>query len=87
MSVLKIFKNYFKCGRIFVNKRYDNHNEHLYRYCVRSLDDISEKIVPFFKEHKLKTAKINDFLIFAKIIKLGPADIAFLHNFHLVNRR
>ncbi len=26
--------------------------------------------MPFFKKHKLRTAKINDFLIFARVIKL-----------------
>ena len=70
LKALEIFKRYFGCGKIFINKRYDDHNEHLYRYCVRPLCDLSEKIVPFFKKNKLKTAKINDFLIFAKVVKL-----------------
>jgi hypothetical protein len=70
LKALEIFKKYFGCGKIFVNTRYDNHNEHLYRYCVRPLSDLSGRIVPFFKHHVLKTAKNNDFLIFAKIVKL-----------------
>src|SRR3989344_4254492 len=49
LPALEIFKKYFKCGKIFVNKRYDNHNENLYRFCVRSLNDLSKKIIPFFK--------------------------------------
>ncbi len=69
-KALEIFREYFKCGKIFVNKRYDNQNEYLYRYCVRSLNDLSMKITPFFKSHKLKTAKENDFLIFSKVIEL-----------------
>ncbi len=48
---LEIFRKYFKCGKIFENKRYDNHNENIYRYCVRSISDLDEKIIPFFKRN------------------------------------
>lgn len=65
---LKILMKFFKCGKIFVNKRYDNHNENLYRYCVRSRKDLTEVIIPFFKNSQLKTAKKKDFEIFAKIV-------------------
>ena len=68
LPALEIFKEYFKCGRIFVNKRYDNHKEHLYRYCVRSISELKEKIIPFFSKNQLKTHKINDFQIFSRIV-------------------
>ena len=70
LTALKKVKSFFKCGNIFINKRYDNHNEHLYRYCVRSLEDLNQKIIPFFEKHQLQTYKKNDFLIFKKVIKL-----------------
>ena len=57
LLALKEIKNFFDCGNIFVNKRYDNHNENLYRYCVRSLEDLKTKIIPFFLENNLKTYK------------------------------
>ena len=69
LSSLELVKDYFGCGRIFINRRRDNHKENLYRYCVRSIRDLSDKIVPFFKENKLKTAKKSDFDIFCQIIK------------------
>ncbi len=65
---LEILLKFFKCGKIFVNKRYDNHNENLYRYCVRSKKDLTEAIIPFFKQNRLRTAKKEDFEIFAKIV-------------------
>jgi len=65
---LEILIKFFKCGKVFVNKRYDNHNENIYRYCVRSKKDLTGIIIPFFKENQLKTAKKEDFKIFAKII-------------------
>lgn len=68
LPALEIYKQYFKCGKIFVNKRYDNHKEHLYKYCVRSISEIEERIIPFFKKNQLKTYKKNDFEIFSNII-------------------
>jgi hypothetical protein len=65
---LEILLKFFKCGKIFVNKRYDNHNENLYRYCVRSKKDLTEIIIPFFRKNRLKTAKKEDFEIFAKVL-------------------
>ena len=70
LPALEIFKKYFQCGKIYVNKRYDNHKEYLYRYCVRSINELQTKIIPFFQSHKLKTYKYNDFIIFVKILSL-----------------
>src|SRR3989339_1096129 len=67
---LEILRKFFKCGKIFANKRYDDHNENIYRYCVRSKKDLTEIIIPFFINNQLKTAKKEDFKIFAKIIKM-----------------
>ena len=69
LMALEEIKNFFGCGNIFVNKRYDNHNENLYRYCVRSINELDTKIIPFFKQYPLHTYKQNDFLIFEKVIK------------------
>ena len=68
LSSLEEIKNFFECGNIFVNKRYDNHNEHLYRYCVRSLKDLRVIIIPFFNRNNLRTYKQNDFVIFKKVV-------------------
>ena len=77
LKTLKEIQKFFGCGNIFVNKRYDNHNENLYRYCVRSITELNTKIIPFFKQYPLHTYKQNDFLIFEKIIK------AMIHKDHL----
>jgi len=70
LSALKLLESFFGCGRVFVNKRYDNHHEHIYRYCVRSVEDLHGKIIPFFRKHPLQTAKQNDFELFVQIIEL-----------------
>lgn len=70
LKVLEEIKDFFQCGKIFINRRYDNHHEHLYRYCVRSIKDLKEIIIPFFEENPSRTAKIKDFKKFKKVIKL-----------------
>ncbi len=70
LTALEKIKKFFGCGNIFINKRYDNHNENLYRYCVRSLNELDTKIIPFFKKYPLQTYKQKDFLIFEKVVKL-----------------
>ena len=72
LQSLKKLKKFFSCGNIYKAgyKKNDNHREPLYRYCVRSVNDLAEKIVPFFMKNKLQTAKRKDFEKFAKIIKM-----------------
>ena len=70
LSALEIFQKYFKCGKIFENRRNDNHRENLYRYCVRSVRDLEQRIIPFFRKHQLRTYKSEDFKIFTKIVLL-----------------
>src|SRR3989338_8081506 len=70
LSSLKYLQNYFKCGSIVENKRKDNHRESLHKYCVRSIKDLQESVIPFFKVHKLRTAKREDFKKFEKILSL-----------------
>ena len=80
LPALKIIQSYFECGSLFVNRRKDNHREHLYRYCVRSLNDIQIKIIPFFETNKLKTHKHQDFLVFKKIVKMMTKGIHLKKN-------
>ena len=70
LEVLKEIQKFFGCGSIVLNKRYDNHNEYLYRYCVRSVADLGEHIIPFFDAFSLRTSKRNDFLVFKKVIAM-----------------
>ena len=67
---MSLFKDSFGCGNIYINKRFDNHNEDLYRYCVRSITDLRDKIIPFFNKHHLKTNKSKDFDLFCKAMVL-----------------
>jgi len=48
LSVLEDIRDYFKIGKIYLNKRYDNHKEHLYRYVVRKREDLPQCDNPIF---------------------------------------
>ena len=67
---LNVIKDYFGCGNIYINHRKDNHKENLCRYCVRSIRELSDKIIPFFQVNQLRTAKKFDFDTFVTIIEL-----------------
>jgi len=70
LPALYDLQRFFGCGRIFVNRRNDNHREHLYRFCVRSVADLREKITPFFQENPPRTAKRKDFEKFVRVLDL-----------------
>ena len=68
-SLLDI-KKFFGIGDLYINKRYDNHKEHMFRYVVRKREDILNTIIPFFEKHELQTNKNQDFKIFARGVKM-----------------
>ena len=68
-ALIKI-ERFFQCGYINLNTRRDNHHEQMLKYCVRSIQDLNLKIIPFFEKNKLKTYKQKDFQVFRRIIKL-----------------
>ena len=68
LLTLENVKEFFGCGKIYENKRYDNHRESLYRYCVRNKTDLINKICPFFDKYKLQTAKIHDYELFKQAL-------------------
>ena len=65
-SAMEAIRNYFGCGGIYINRRYDNHTYNLLRYCVRKQSDLKEKIVPFFRKYQLQSAKRKQFETFCK---------------------
>ena len=48
---LYAFVEYFGIGEVYQNTRYDNHKEHLYRYCVPKRADLVGTIIPFFSRY------------------------------------
>ena len=75
LKTLEEIKIFFECGKVFINRRYDNHHENVYRFCVRSIKDLREKVVPFFEKHQLRTAKLEDFKKFTRVLVLMEKQI------------
>ena len=69
-TAIKRIKKFFGCGAIYLNKRYDNHHEHLLKYVVRNREDLLTKVIPFFEKNPLQSAKKKDFCIFARIVQM-----------------
>ena len=64
IQLLYALKGFFGCGVVRTN-----HAERM-AYRVRSLDHLSNNIVPFFERHPLKSKKRIDFVKFRKILQL-----------------
>jgi hypothetical protein len=60
---------FFGVGKVYVNRRSDNHRENLHRYVVCRRQDLLECIIPFFREYPLRTAKRLDFEKFASCVE------------------
>jgi hypothetical protein len=73
VHVLHDLRRYFGCGRVNVNRRYDNHREDMYRWAVKSMSDLDETIVPFFEQHPLRTAKVEAFERFSTVVRMVRA--------------
>ena len=66
LESLQTLRNFFGVGALYINKRYDNHKEHLQRYTVRRRDDLLTVIIPFFEKYQLRTSKRKNFELFAR---------------------
>ena len=64
-EVLYQIKDYFGVGGVRFSKRDQN-----YKYEVRSIDDLSRVIIPYFIKYPLLTSKRNDFEKFTLICEL-----------------
>ncbi|HIE36254.1 MAG TPA: endonuclease [Candidatus Omnitrophica bacterium] len=64
-AILFKIKNFFGCGSIRPSRK-----DNTYKYEVRSIKDLKEKIIPHFEKYSLHTAKRKDFNIFKEVVRL-----------------
>ena len=69
-EVLEDLAGFFGCGKVYVNRRRDNHREDFTGIACRRFADLRDVIVPFFQEHQLRTSKRVNFAKFAKVLRL-----------------
>jgi LAGLIDADG endonuclease len=70
LPCLEELQSFFGVGRLFENRRHDNHREHLWQYIVDRRADLLDTIIPFFVDHPLHSAKRLDFEKFALCLKM-----------------
>ena len=69
-TVLEEMVEFFGCGKVYVNRRHDNHREDLCQFQVFKFADLRDVIVPFFQANPLRTAKRENFAKFVEVIEL-----------------
>jgi hypothetical protein len=67
LSLLELFKSYFKVGTLKIKKNKDNTTV---IYSIQSVKDILAVIIPHFDEYPLLTKKRADYILFKQIIHL-----------------
>jgi hypothetical protein len=67
---LEELHEFFGVGRLTVNRRHDNHKEHLCQYVVSKRSELMETVIPFFREYPLRTSKRFDFEQFAACMEV-----------------
>jgi hypothetical protein len=65
LEILKRIQQFFNCGSI----RFDRHDQ-TYKYEVRSLCNLWERIIPHFEACPLQTSKANDFVRFKDVCRI-----------------
>jgi hypothetical protein len=61
VGALNDLRAFFGVGAVSINRRHDNHKEHLHRYTVGRRDDLLRVIIPIFRANPLRTSKRGDF--------------------------
>jgi hypothetical protein len=80
VDCLQELQSFFGVGRIYVNRRHDNHREHLHQYHVSRRKDLLGTIIPFFEQHPLRSAKRADFEKFSRCMELVSAGKHLTHD-------
>jgi LAGLIDADG endonuclease len=70
LGSLHELRDFFGVGAVSINRRHDNHKEHLYRFIVSARDELVEVVIPFFREHPLRTSKLSDFESFSRCVEI-----------------
>ena len=68
--VLEDLIGVFGCGRVIEQQHGASHRESLCRFSVKRRSDLVDRIVPFFEERPLRTAKQLDFEKFREVLQI-----------------
>src|SRR3990167_11112629 len=72
LSLIKNLHSFFKCGAVRFSK-----SDRTYKFEVRALDDLMNKIIPHFEKYQLQGDKQKNFLKFKEICHKMRANLHF----------
>ena len=64
-GILYQIRDFFQCGFIRPSKK-----DNTYKYEIRELKELAEKIIPHFQKYHLYTEKKKDFETFEKVVRM-----------------
>jgi hypothetical protein len=70
VACLHTLREFFGIGGVYLNRRHDNHKEHLYQYSVARRSDLLRVVIPFFQQYPLRTSKQRDFAKFVECMSV-----------------
>ncbi len=70
LDLLKRLREYFSCGGIRFSR-----SDNTYKFEVRDINDLTQKVIPHFEAYPLQGAKAQDFEKFRKICKMVKANL------------
>ena len=68
-TVLEALKNRLKCGYLKPNHA-KSIRDRTWILIVKDRKDLLDRVIPFFEQHKLHSAKQNDFVIFKETLRI-----------------
>lgn len=74
-DILSVLQRFFRCGSIRFNKR-----DRTWKYEVRSLEDLLDKIIPHFCAMPPQTSKLLDFQRFKSVCELMKGNAHLRHD-------
>ena len=77
-EILEVIKDYFGCGYLKENHR-SRFNDRTFVYVVRNRNNLTKKIIPFFKKYPFKSNKQLNFQLFEKIVGLMAKGVHKTH--------
>jgi len=70
LAALDLIRRFFGCGRVICNSRQDDHRQALARFSVTARRDLLQRVIPFFDEYPLITAKRLDYDVFREAMRI-----------------
>ncbi len=67
-ALLEEVKTFFGIGRLSFQRENRPNHHHMYRYEVTNLQELQNRIIPFFERNSLRGMKMKDFELFRHIV-------------------